>query len=318
MRKILILICVSAVLLAACSDDDCVQCPGRSAEPTLANIWPHADGNTWIYDLDYSVHAGLPLPGEGEPLPSLAELHEALAQPVGTALLDEDRGLYRTRLEGEVTTESGVTAQNLVGTFYSAITGATARAEPAALLRLIARARPDLRAAILARDPEVAARAQSLADAATPYFLGGYAFAAEEDGYFGYGDLDTEHSWIYLQGDLAVGSQFSLQLIPDLADDVWLHGRVWSIEDRSLGGALYRNALECMYLVDLGVQTLTDEGGNPIGTSHAYIYGATTFAPGVGPVASRERWVLGPDPLVGQEQGQVITYDSVLAGAAIR
>ena len=32
----------------------------------------------------------------------------------------------------------------------------------------------------------------------------------------------------YLDGDLAVGTEFSMQLVPDLADDIWLYGRIWS------------------------------------------------------------------------------------------
>ena len=137
------------------------------------------------------------------------------------------------------------------------------------------------------------------------YARGECAFSSEDDGYYAYGDLDTEHSWIFLQGDLSVGSEFSLQLVPDLADDIWLYGRIWSIGDRTVGGEAGSNVLECMYVIDMGIQEATDEQGGVLGEYRSYMYYSVLFAPEYGPIMSTERQVLAPDPFL-QEGGAVI------------
>ena len=44
------------------------------------------------------------------------------------------------------------------------------------------------------------------------------------------------------------------------------------------------NVVECMYAIDLGVQTgPTDENGEVIGSYRTYYYGATLFVPEVAP-----------------------------------
>ena len=44
------LIAVS-VILSGCGEDDPVQ-PATRFAPTLEQLWPHEDGNNWLYDLD--------------------------------------------------------------------------------------------------------------------------------------------------------------------------------------------------------------------------------------------------------------------------
>ncbi|MBK6898639.1 MAG: hypothetical protein IPH09_05000 [bacterium] len=128
----------------------------------MGNLWPHADGTGWIYDLDYKMYPAPPSTDPAvQPMPSLEALHAALATvPEGDTLMDR-QGLYRLRFEGEVTTESGVTAQNLVGTIYDPDEPSLTRTSGAAdgerrLLRLIAAARPDLRGRILDKLGETA------------------------------------------------------------------------------------------------------------------------------------------------------------------
>lgn len=319
MWKRLFLPCLFLAILAGCNDDECVECPGPTAdpEPTMANLWPHADGTSWIYDIDYREYDGPPLLDPAPPLPSIQELHDALNAPAEGDLLEEDEGLYRLQFDGNRTTESGVVAQNLVGTLYNETGPAAARTAGAAdgerrLLRLIARARPDLRPRILDRLGETANVLKNLDGATPPYFLGGYAFACEDSGYYGYGDLNTDHSWVYLEGDLTVGSQFSIQLIPDLVDDIVLYGQIWAIGDRVIGGVTWPNVLECMYVIDMGLMESTDENGEVIGEFRPYICCTTLYAPGFGPIASRERQVLGTDEILG-EPGGVMEYECVLA-----
>jgi len=318
--KLLAVSCVLLFVAAGCDEDDeCARCPDLpdDPEPTLANIWPHEDGTEWVYDLEYGQFEGPDVSEEPPPLPSMEDLHAALQQPVDADQLGLDVGLYRLLFDGQVTTETGVVGQDLVEAFYSEVdpllreTG-DARSCEQRLLRTLARARPDLRPAILKRLGGAADWSKDLADARSPFFLGAYAFAFEDSGYYAYGDLDTEHAWTYLEGDLSVGSEFSLQLVPEIADDIWLHGRVWSVEDRDISGIAWPNALEYLYVVDLGVQTATDEGGEVIGYVHPYVYGTTVFVPEVGPVACHERHVIFADEIL-QDGGGIEEYRCLIA-----
>ncbi|MEZ4388844.1 MAG: hypothetical protein R3D98_14970 [Candidatus Krumholzibacteriia bacterium] len=293
-------ILLAVLFLAACSDDDCADCPEQPGdlEPTLDNIWPHADGTTWTYDLRYDVHEG-PVPAdEVPPLPTMAELHAALQAPVAEDLLSSDLGLYRLQFDGMVTTDTDITAQNLVETIYAPVGDVrTVVAEPRdrqdRFLRLVARVRPDLRSLLAERfgfsAPDAA---KSLDEVGTIFFLGAYAFAAEDTGYYGYGDVSVDHTWTYIEGDLAPGTSWSLELLGG-GSDLWLYGQVWSVGDQEVAGATYANAVEYMYVVDLGIQEEVDEEGNLLGSIRSYMYGATVFVPGVGPVACQERHVFG-------------------------
>ena len=304
-RKILLTLALTTALflVSACNDDDdnCVDCPAvGAATPTMANIWPHEDGTAWTYDLEYRELE--PVPGanakEGE-IPTMEELHSALQEPmVGIVTLEGD-GLYRFAFDGLITTDTGAVGQHVRETFFVDLDemtkdipeeGSTDGTPTFAdrTLAMIARARPDLRQALVS---SYGLDEKSLGNITPPMFLGGYAFSAEEEGYFSYGDLDQNHSWVYLEGDLTVGSEFSLQLVPVIADDIWLYGRVWSVEERTIGGRIFENVLECMYVVDFGESTATDENGNVIAAIYPYFYGVTLFAPDLGPVAGIERRV---------------------------
>lgn len=316
MWKRLALLCLLPALLVGCNDEDCAECPDPAPMPTMANLWPHEDGTGWIYDLDHKEYL-LPIaPDPVAPMPTLQELHDALSVPPGGDVFEVGSGLYRLRFEGEVTTTSGKTAQSLVGTYFDEVdprrdwrTGAADGERR--LLRLIARGRPDLRARILARLGETEAELKNLERLSGFYFLNGYAFAYEDSGYYGYGDVNEGHSWVYLEGDLDVGSQFSMQLLPDLTDDIWLYGRIWSIADRVVAGVEWRNVLECMYAIDMGIMEATNDAGEVVGHFRDYIYCTTLYAPGVGPIMSRERFYF---PGVESEWGCTIDeWNNVIA-----
>ena len=268
-------------LVTACNDEDCPTCPDpqKPPTPTLGNIWPNEDGDAWTYDLTTSMFdvAFDPDPDDPPPLPALEDLHADLQVPVEGDQLESAAGLYRLAFDGLKTTDSGVTAQNLTQTVYSDPWGKLGAGveDPAAgmgsavtaegfelLLRRIAQARPDLRAKIAERYGVFAEPQDRLDKAGVPsfpLFLFGYAWSKEETGIFSYGDLDIDPSWIYLESDLSVGHEFQMQLVPMLADDIWLFGEIWSRGTFTAGGIQYENCVECMYAVDMGVLEATDK-----------------------------------------------------------
>jgi hypothetical protein len=250
------LMTLALVFLASCSDNS--SSPGSNSIPTMENIWPHADGSRWQYAATYSerfasvstVTKGLPY----VPLPSMAELHALMQVPLTGEPTLSGMGTYELVLDGEVTTLSGVVAQNVQETMSLDLS-------PKAGL------------------PQVEG----------PIFISGYAFAFEDSGYYGYGDFTQDHSFIYLDKSLDVGTEFSIQLSRGLANDIWLNGQIWSRGTLRVGSKTYPNVIECLYVIDLGEVDLVNESGEVIGTSHDYIYAITHYAPGVGPIQGRER-----------------------------
>lgn len=293
MIALLAAVVATALLLPGCSDSTSPS--DETPRPTLANIWPHENGTGWNYTITFDQHAALPLEATPPALPSFEALHAALDVAVPSERLSTDSGTYSLRFDGDVTTDSGVTAQNLVGV----ITPGSGKA------RRVATVRDQLQRAMAGYSRD----GKSLADASDPAFLGTIAFAFEDSGYYGYGDIDREHSWVMLEGDLTVGSEFSMLLVPMLAQDIWLYGRIWSVRDRVLGGRRWENVVECMYVVDLGTQTAMDDNGNVLGYSRGYWYGVVLYVPNVGPIACDERHVWGPsDTIMGPQPGGVNVY----------
>jgi hypothetical protein len=86
------------------------------------------------------------------------------------------------------------------------------------------------------------------------------------------------------------GDEFTQQLIPGLADDVFLHGRVWRHLRLPWGNGQI-NCVEYIYLLDTGVQA----SGSPDAPDPVYIrpyrYGVVVFGEGVGPISWREKWI---------------------------
>jgi hypothetical protein len=279
---------LAALLLAGC--DGSTSPSDETPRPSLANIWPHQDGTGWRYTITFEQYAALPLAATPPSLPSFEELHAALEAAVPADMLETDTGAYSLTFVGDTTTDSGVTAQNLVGV----ITPGSGKA------RRVATGREQLQRVLADK---------SLADATDPAFLGTMPFAYEDSGYYGYGDLHREHSWILLEGDLSVGSEFSMLLVPMLAQDIWLYGRIWSVRDRFISGRRWENVVECMYVVDLGTQSVTDDNGNLLGYSRGYWYGTVLYVPTVGPIACDERHVWGPsNSIMGAQPGGVNVY----------
>lgn len=310
-RSSLLLILFLALMSSGCGDDDdCAVCPGDLPDPSLANLWPTVDGTDWAYDFQFQVSAGLE--DTGEDLPTMEALHQALLVPVATEQISLDEGIYRQTWNGHVTTDSGITALNMDVTIYSDVNGEMRTPGGNGLLQLIAQARPDLRPGI---EQHIGSRLvdKSLTEAGQMFFLSPYAFAVEDSGYFGYGDIDQNHSWVFLTDDLEVGAEFAHQLVPGLAEDIWLYGRVWSVGDFTVGETTYHQALECMYVIDLGIQEVVDEEGNILASGRSYSYGRTVFVPEVGPVFCQERRaLLSSDSLQDDPLSGIYSYTCAL------
>lgn len=304
-----VLICLLGFLCSCSDDDDCPTCPGEIT-PSLNNLWPHEDGTDWAYDFQFKYHEGLVDPELT--LPTMEVLHEKLLSAVDTDLISHDQGIYRQTFDGMFTTESGVEAQNLEVIIYSDVNDQERALDRRTdnLLDLVFQARPDLREAIVQRTGRdmLDISAKSLDEAGELFFLSPYAFAAEDSGYFAYGDISTQHAWVFLTDELSVGSEFSMQLVPGLADDIWLYGKVWSVGDFMVDDVTMPNAQECMYVIDMGIQEQVDEHGNPLAIGRAYSYGRTVFVPEVGPVYCQERRVLVGDEQMGGDLPGIVDY----------
>ena len=149
------------------------------------------------------------------------------------------------------------------------------------LLHALWRARPDLR-------PQLERLAAAKGDKARwlPLLL--------HDGYFMKGteairmwqETWNHPTWTYLTSDLTPGASFVQQLIPEIVDDVFLHGTVGAVGvTRDHAG---RDLRECRAhgLPDrLGHRPgHRREPGTLIGETHSEIRGHVHFVPGVGPV----------------------------------
>jgi hypothetical protein len=103
-------------------------------------------------------------------------------------------------------------------------------------------------------------------------------------------NLADTQSWLWLVSDLTIGHQFSLQLVPDLASDVFLHGTIAAIEPATVPAGTYANCVRVDYVIDYGTSACTDDAGNVLGTSRAETRGYVHYAPNVGPVDSFEQF----------------------------
>jgi hypothetical protein len=233
--------------------------PGAAfAQPTLDSLWPNADGLRWEYEFSYT-----------------SVIEPAFATPA-TLWLD-----------GTVQTAGG-TAQVLRGEHLAPSKPFDGPAlDP--LLAAIWRARPDLRVAIEART------------GASPAGTSVWWPLLLHSGYFMKNPTniqmwqpDWDHpTWTYLTDDLTVGATFTHQLVPELADDVSLHGTVESIDASvTTADGTFEHAVRMGYVIDYGWSVATDEIGNVLGMYRGETRGHVHFVPGIGPVALIEDYVM--------------------------
>ena len=272
--------------------------PHVSASP-LRMIWPNEDGRSWSYQVVERSFADGSItiygnPAAVPPAPSISQAAALLdTLPIGT-VIGSDTASFGLRFSGLITTQSGVTRQNLFETLVSTSATSPARTpiggSPAFLAQLY-RARPDLRPLLRARFASVS----QLADTVHTYastLLHGYAWEKTTRWIGTYGDVDTLLAWKFLTSNLLPGSEFTHQLVPSLASDVFLHGRILERQTVRTPAGTYVNAVVCAYLIDFGISQLTGAGGTVTGYSRWYNYGSVAYVDGVGPVACYERRML--------------------------
>jgi hypothetical protein len=294
----LLLAALLTALLAGClGNHDPVGPRGPGA--TLATLWPNDDGRSWSYQVvdrqwpdggwtTYPTLAAVP------PAPSMSQVAALLdtlrAGTVGSA----DTAAFVLRFQGMITTQSGVTRQNLTETLITPSSpglGLPAPTARAAFLARLYRARPDLRVALRARLPFLALPADTL-HRYVANLLHGYAWEKTTRWIGTYGDVDTLLAWKFLTSNLIPGSEFTHQLVPALASDVFLHGRILSRRRVVTPAGVFENAVVCAYLIDYGTTALTDPSGNPTGYTRFFDYGSVSYADQTGPVACYERRML--------------------------
>jgi len=240
---------------------------GVAAQPALDTLWPNANGTKWTYDFqgwDLGMPPAPPGNWDGEATLTLA-------------------GTSQT---------AGGTAQNLVGWH----TQETAPAKAATLslpplYRNLWNARPDLHAAITARMQEPG-RVGKTAEGWVPLLLHEGFFMKLSDRIEMWQPSWDHSTWIYLTDALGNGQMFSKQLIPELANDVYLYGTVASNNASvTVPAGTFPNAVKITYLIDYGLSQVVNDLGQPIGTVRAHTTGWVHYVPGVGPVDMQEEFI---------------------------
>ena len=229
------------------------------AQPTMDALWPNEDGTRWEYQLHII-----------EIIDDIDFTSPAYLQLSGTAMTP------------------GGEAQVLLG--EHAAVPAPARSAPPVLSPLLSRiwlARPDLRGAI-ASLPAGAPR-----QTWWPTFLHDGYFMKNVDDIQMWQDPWTHPTWTYLEDDITVGASFVQQLVPEFADDIYLHGTVAEIDANvTTPAGTFDDAVRMDYLLDMGVSVIEDGMGNLIGTYHGETAGHVHYVPGVGPVDMLEEWIM--------------------------
>jgi len=289
------------LLVEGCSDDD----PSRPVRPTpnatIENIWPNADSLEWTYAYREAAADSFGIPDTllyttPEQVPPAPSLDEVIPFLVRRAMPDSDKrqsGVVRLRFEGMETTTSGVVAQHLAQTRFGpqeAPAAALSRARfDDAFLRRLWLLRPDLREKIRDRRKAISESREEDEWLGSPLFLRDAAFEKTDEYIGAYGNLNRQLSWLFLEADLTAGHAFTFQLVPDLADNVFLHAQIVSNgEDFRTGFGTFAKTVRCAYLVDYGASGLLTPEGGELGYFGTHDSGIVVYAPMVGPIYDYE------------------------------
>lgn len=261
-----------------------VGATAASAQPNLESLWPNADGLRFDYEYHYTdLFGGVDYGG-----------------PAYLAF------------EGYVMTTGGL-AQNLLG----AQPASPAKRDHAAagmpgLVQAVWRARPELRDALALR---FAALDNSFEW--SPLFLHTGYFMKSPAVLQMWQEAWSHPTWTYLIGEPALGASFTHQLLPEIVDDIFLHGTVAELKATvTTANGIYNDAVRVDYLVDYGEGRFTDEAGNLLGVVHAETAGHVYYVPDVGPVQMLQEHT----PFVWADCGEVPCPDDIAlerAGPAI-
>jgi hypothetical protein len=307
--------------------------PVTVTSPALQTIWPNDDGRFWIYRItarEWDDPGGPHFYGDPDSVPQVPPLwylaQQLGTQPIGPNVVT-DTASFQLKFEGQITTQSGVTAQHLTETVLrpapgpaTTLRGSLGPGISSGFLRDLARARPDLAPQIALLPGGRLALADTLITTHATLFLFGYAWKRTTEWIGSYGDVDTLLAWKYLSRNLTPGSEFVQQLVPSLASNIFLRGRILNRQTIVTPAGTYRNAVVCLYSVDYGISTATDDQGNVVGYFRVYSYGTIAYVDGVGPVSSYERRMVGVgDSSLGIfDENLVLTSHGVVAPLATR
>lgn len=293
--------------------------PLASPASSLEALWPNEDGRRWDYDFRYDEYARIfppnayPTRQEVPPAPSPEDVVRLLPDRRGSLLSTPGdpvlttTGAYSLEFQGELTTQSGATGQNLVQTLVQDAPAARRPRTGGDFLSRLAQARPDLR-----RRLESFARV-SPQEAPTPLLLRGGAWVKTDEYIGAYGDLDQQLAWKYLQAPVRAGSTFDFQLLPSITTDVFLHALVLPKRSAARWKDL-AHEIEVVYVIDYGVTELIDLDGNSVGFSRYTDYGSVVYEPGTGPSRLFER-LLAPVDNLGHPFGDIrLTLTQVTPG----
>jgi hypothetical protein len=230
-------------------------------------LWPNDDGREWRYDQHFESF-------------------------VNSQVADNQVRIF---FSGATVAPDGIQAQylreQLIG--GAALTTALAALVPDPFLRQLWEARPDLHEKIL----------QAVNDNPCPEYAPNLRHALLLGGEFAYRKTSDEiaawrcnrantRSWLWLVSDLTIGNTFTLQLVPDVASSVFLHGTVAAIEPVTVPGGTFTDCVRVDYVIDYGGSVCTDEDGDVIGTLRSETRGYVHYAPFVGPVQSDEQFIV--------------------------
>jgi hypothetical protein len=241
---------LASMLLLACGcGDSATDAADGDASVSLDEVWPNDDGRSWSFDL-----AGRKWSQQAVPTAQPIELPSSDALWIelwSTPTPEPDASCsatLRLRFDGMLTTDSGVTAQNLTESI----------------------------------DPPLPAGWRSLT------FLHGCAWERTDAWIGGYGDVDRALAWVFLDAGLRRGHHFAHAIAPTMDPDLMLHGWVRAIHDFELNGGEYLDCIEVLYCLDFGVQAYGSEDGGQSGYVRPYHVGVVVYAPGIGPIFARE------------------------------
>ncbi len=222
---------------------------------------------------------------------------------------------YGLAFAGDTTSMSGATGQNLRESLDlpgRQVANATGGSSISPLIARLYTARPDLRNVIEDRfslDPirnpesggiEYATLFMACLAPECPLLIHGYVWEKTKEWIGTYGNVDTLLAWKFLDEDLSAGHRFTHQLLPSLADNVFLHCKVRGRAKVITDYQAFQNGLDCLYIIDYGSWMPSGQGGEEAGCCRVI------YVPEVGPVFSYERMLAGLGEPLGTGIGERI------------
>jgi hypothetical protein len=230
-----------------------------SAQIAMSDLWPNENGLRWEY------RQTLEMP-ETDPVQTTVAL----------------------RFDGTAGLPGELEVQNLVEELPAATASLAAAEMSDPLMRNLWALRPDLR-------PELESRGfaspQPTAAAWESLFLhGGLWEKTESEIRIWRTEPSFQKGWLYLVSDLSLGNSFQLQLVPELASDVYLTGTVSETGvDVSVPAGDFYGVYRIDYEVDYGESICTSPDSPDVtGTFRVFTRGYVHYSPGIGPIQSLE------------------------------